>query len=97
MTAIFVSYNQAFNDEIVECFEELGVRGFTRWDGVLGRGSFDGEPHYGNHAWPVQNQAVLSMVDDSQVDSIMRSLKAKDEQYPDLGLRAFYWKVESWG
>ena len=35
MIAIFVSYNQAFNDEIVELLEQFGQRGFTRWDEVV--------------------------------------------------------------
>lgn len=94
MLAIFISYNQAYNDEIVEVLEQFSQRGFTRWDEVAGRGGIDGEPHYGNHAWPVLNQAVLTFVDDSIVDGVMQALHAKDEQYPDLGLRAFAWKVE---
>ncbi|MGM9753290.1 MAG: PG0541 family transporter-associated protein [Candidatus Cryptobacteroides sp.] len=95
MKAIFVTYNQAFNDEIVEVLEQNGQRGFTRWNEVLGRGGVDGEPHYGNHAWPVYNQAVLSMLEDDKVASILAGLKEKDEQYPDLGLRAYVWDIEN--
>ena len=94
MKAIFVSYNQAFNDEIVECLEKNGQRGFSRWDEVMGRGSEDGEPHYGSHAWPVMNQAVLTMVEDSAVDAILAGLRQKDVDYPDLCLRAFVWNIE---
>lgn len=94
MKAIFVSYNQAFNDEIVECLEKNGQRGFSRWDEVMGRGSEDGEPHYGSHAWPVLNQSVLSVVEDDKVDQILRDLKGKDERHPELGLRAFVWNIE---
>ena len=31
MKALFISYNQAFNEEIVEVLEAHGQRGFTRW------------------------------------------------------------------
>jgi len=95
MKAIFISFNQAYNDEIVEVLEAHGQRGFTRWDDIMGRGSKDGEPHYGDHAWPTMNVAVLSMVDDDKLAPIMDDLKKKDDQTPELGLRAFVWGIES--
>ncbi|WP_418916993.1 PG0541 family transporter-associated protein, partial [Alistipes communis] len=52
MKAVFVSYNQALTDPMQEILDDLGVRGFTKWELTMGRGSFDGEPHYGTHAWP---------------------------------------------
>ena len=94
MKAIFISYGQAYNEEIVELLEEAGQRGFTSWEDIGGRGSETGIPHYGNHAWPSMNNAVLTIVEDSMVDTIMEKLRKKDEQYSDLGLRAFVWNIE---
>ena len=71
MKAIFIAFNQAYNDEIVDLLERHGQRGFTRWNDILGRGGVDGEPHYGNHAWPVQNMAILTVVEDEAVEPIM--------------------------
>ena len=93
MKAIFISFNQAYNDRIVDLLESLGQRGFTRWNDILGRGGVDGEPHYGSHAWPVQNMAVLTVVEDDLVRPIMDALRKTDEASPDLGLRAFVWDV----
>ena len=94
MKAIFISYNQAYYSEIVETLEALGVRGYTQWPGIRGRGSVDGEPHEGSHAWPTHNDAVLTMVDDDKVDPILDRMKALDEAAPALGLRCFVWKIE---
>lgn len=94
MKAIFIAYNQAYNEEIVEVLDTHGQRGFTRWQDIDGRGSVDGEPHYGNHAWPVQNHAILAFVSDDKVKAILDDLKAKDEETKDLGLRAFVWNAE---
>lgn len=94
MKAIFISYNQAFGEEIVEVLDSFGQRGFTRWDEIQGRGHVDGEPHYGNHAWPTMNVAILTVVEDSLVQPILDALKAKDEGAADLGLRAFTWNIE---
>lgn len=95
MKALFISYNQAYGEEIVEILESHGQRGFTRWEDIQGRGSVEGEPHIGSHAWPTMNVAVMSVVPDEKADPILTDLKAKDESAPDLGLRAFVWNIES--
>lgn len=95
MKAVFISYNQAYGEEIVEILDSLGQRGFTRWEDIEGRGSVDGEPHYGNHAWPTMNVAILTMVPDEMVSPLLSELRAKDEQFSDLGLRAYAWNIEA--
>jgi len=95
MKAIFISYNQAYNEEIVEVLESVRQRGYTRWQDIQGKGGFNGIPHLGDHAWPEQNHAVLTMVKDEKVQPILDALRAKDEKSPDLGLRAFVWNIET--
>ena len=94
MKAIFVAYNQAYNEEIVEVLEANGQRGYTAWQDIQGKGSVDGIPHLGNHAWPEMNYALLTIVDDSKVQDILEDLMAKDAAYKDLGLRAYVWNIE---
>ena len=93
MKAIFIAFNQAYNDEIVELLERHGQRGFTRWNDILGRGGVDGEPHYGSHAWPVQNMAILTIVEDEMVAPILADIAETDHASQDLGLRAFVWDI----
>ena len=94
MKAIFIVYNQAFNEEVLELLEDYGQRGFTRWVDISGRGSGEGIPHMGNHAWPEMNHAVLTFVeDDHTARKILIALHDKDLESPDLGLRAFAWDV----
>jgi len=94
MKAIFIAYNQAYNEEITQLLEQFGQRGYTKWEDVGGRGSYDGEPHLGNHAWPMQNHAVLSVVPDDRVSDILSALRAADAESPKLGLRAYVLPVE---
>ena len=37
---------------------------------------------------------MLTFVDDEKVDSILNTLHEHDLQTPELGLRAFAWKIE---
>ena len=94
MKAIFVVYNQAYNQEIVEMLEGMGQRGYTVWQEIGGRGSVDGEPHLGNHAWPTQNHALLSVVEDALAPQIMQELRKTDTANKALGLRAYVLPVE---
>ena len=94
MKAIFISYNQAYNMEVVDILENLGCRGYTMWNDIAGRGSESGEPHLGSHAWPTMNNALLAFVPAEKVDEILNEIRLKDEETPALGIRAFVWNVE---
>ena len=94
MKAIFISYGQAYDQEIVQILEEAGQRGFTRWEDIGGRGTETGIPHYGNHTWPSMNNAILTIVEDSMVEPILEKVRLKDAEFQESGLRAFVWNIE---
>ena len=94
MKAIFIAYNQAFYEEIAEILEQNNTRGFTEWNEIKGRGSNTGEAHYGSHAWPTLNNAILTFVEDENANTILDALHKRDEEVPELGLRAFCWSIE---
>ena len=94
MKAIFIAYNQAYNQEIVELLESCGQRGYTVWEEIGGRGPETGEPHLGSHAWPTQNHDILTAVPDGMAPEIMERLRETDRDNPKLGLRAYVLPVE---
>ena len=95
MKAVFISYNQAFKDELLDIMLKAGVKGYTNWEEVTGRGSRGGDPHLGDHAWPTLNSAMMAMMEDNIAESFMKRLKALDEANPLMGLRAFSWTIDS--
>ena len=94
MKSVLITFDQAHYEQIISVLERLNCRGFTYVEKVQGRGSEKGEPHYGSHAWPAMNSAILSVVEDHRVDPLLEALKAMDEKKSQLGLRAFVWNVE---
>lgn len=94
MKTIFIAFDQAHYERIVEMLERSNCRGFTAWGQVTGRGSVDGEPHYGSHAWPSMASAILTVVEDSRVETVLARLRQFNDERPKLGLRAFVWNVE---
>jgi nitrogen regulatory protein PII len=94
MKAILITFDQAHYNNIIDALERLNCRGFTAWPLVSGRGSKDGEPHYGTHAWPSLASAIITVVDDSRADTVMQRLAELNNERPKLGLRAFLWTID---
>lgn len=94
MKTVFISYDQAHQENVLEALNDSNVRGYTFFEGVGGRGSKTGEPHLGTHAWPSMNSAILTVVEDTQVEPLLKRLHQLDVDNPLLGLRAFVWAVE---
>lgn len=94
MKAIFIAYDQAHHELVIDLLSRHNCRGFTAFGNVQGRGSASGEPHYGTHAWPSMAGAILTMVADHRAEAVMKALHELDETKPRLGLRAFQWTVE---
>ena len=94
MKSIMITFDQAYNERIVELLDRMNCRGFTRWEQVQGRGTKKGEPHYGSHAWPSMCSAIMTVVDDHKVQPLLDKLHEMDQETEMLGLRAFVWNVE---
>lgn len=94
MKSILITFDQAYYERIVDMLERNNCRGFTAWQEVQGRGSIKGEPHYGSHAWPSLASAIITVVEDNRVESVLKILREMDLATPKLGLRAFVWNIE---
>ncbi len=94
MKAIMISFDQAHYDSVIEALNNSLARGFTMFPSTQGRGSKTGDPHMGTHAWPSMCSSVITIVEDEKVEPLLNRLKALDESYEMLGLRAFVWDIE---
>ncbi|KAA6350800.1 hypothetical protein EZS27_001788 [termite gut metagenome] len=94
MKSILITFDQAHHEHVVALLDRMNCRGFTCLETVQGRGSKTGEPHYGSHAWPAMCSAIITVVDDNKIDSLLKSLEEMDKKSERLGLRAFVWNIE---
>ena len=94
MKAIMIIYNHALTEKVEYMLDKLEVRGFTQWENLQGRGSIDGDPHYGTHTWPEINTATIAVVEDDKVDIILEKVRKIDEINKEVGIRAFVWNIE---
>jgi nitrogen regulatory protein PII len=93
MKAIMIIYNQAHTEKIEYMLDKLGIKGYSLWENVQGRGSDTGVPHLGTHAWPEINKSVLTIVEDNQVDKVLEVVKKINAINEEVGIRAFVWDV----
>lgn len=94
MKTIFITYDRALQENVVEALDASNARGYTLLSDIGGRGTKTGDPHLGSHAWPTLNNAIFTVVEDQQVTPLLQRLHQLDTDNPLLGLRAFVWNVE---
>ena len=94
MKAIMMIYNQAHTERIEYLMDKLGIKGYSLWENVQGRGSNTGVPHLGTHAWPEINKSVLTIIADDLVDEVLATVRKIDSINEEVGIRAFVWDVE---
>ncbi|MBQ9418669.1 MAG: hypothetical protein IJU19_08840 [Bacteroidales bacterium] len=94
MKSVLIVFNQANTERVEYMLDMLGIRGFTFWENVQGRGHQDGDPHRGTHTWPEMNNAVMTVVDDGQVPALLEAVQKLDRRNEEVGIRAFVWTIE---
>lgn len=94
MKSVFIVFNQANTERVEYMLDMLGIRGFTFFENVQGRGTNGGEPRRGTHTWPEMNSAVITIVEDEKVTELLDTVKKLDLRNKEVGVRAFVWNIE---
>jgi nitrogen regulatory protein PII len=88
-----IIYNQAHTEKIEYMLEKLGIKGYTLWENVQGRGTNTGVPRLGTHTWPEINKSLLTIIEDDLVDTLLDKVKRIDAINEEVGIRAFVWEI----
>ena len=94
MKSVFIVFNQANTERIEFMLDELGIRGFTFFEQIQGRGTNDGEPRRGTHTWPEMNSAVMTVIPDERVEELLSNIRKLDARNTQVGVKAFVWNIE---
>lgn len=94
MKAVMIVFNQANSERVEFVFDSLGIRGYTWWSEVQGRGSETGDPRKGTHTWPEMNAAAMTIIPSDQVAGLLDAVRKLDEINKEVGVRAFVWTIE---
>ncbi len=94
MKSVFIVFNQANTERVEFMLDELGIRGFTFFEQIQGRGTNDGDPRRGTHTWPEMNSAVMTVVPDEKVGELLSAVRKLDHRNLEVGVKAFVWNIE---
>ncbi len=92
MKMMWIVYDVDMEEEVMEALEGAGVKVYTLWERVLGRGSRS-EPKFGTHAWPSWNRALMVALEDSEARRLWEALRDLCQR-PQGGIHAFVWSLE---
>ena len=94
LKSVMIVYNQANTERVEYLLDTLGVRGFTFFENVQGRGTNGGEPRRGTHAWQEMSSAMLCVVDEQMVETLLEGVEKLDARNKEVGVKAFVWAIE---
>ena len=84
--AVFIFYDRAIDEEVLDILTSCCVDNFTRWHDVSGVGSTG--PHLGDHVWPALNNVMMTVVAEEGKSEILQRIRRLQEDFPFTGLRA---------
>ena len=93
MKMVFITYNVAINDEVMEMLERHGVETYTRWEHVTGVGKSSG-PHLDTHVWPARNSAIATATTDEKARALLEAVREMRQSMSGEGVKAFLIPVE---
>lgn len=88
-----ICYNEAIDDEVVELLEQAGIKGYTKWTKVLGKGQTSG-PHLLSHIWPKANNVIATAVPEEVAATVLQDIRNLKSKVGKEGLKAFMWPIE---
>jgi len=93
MTLVFIAYNIAIHEEIMEILDKLDLKSYTRWEEVTGVGRQSG-PHLNTHVWPAKNSALAVVAGNDEAGLLMEEIRRLRKTAGKVGVKAFCWRVE---
>ena len=93
MKAVMIVYNQAHSEKVEYLLDKLGIKGYSLWENVQGRGTKTGVPHLGTHTWPEINKSLLAIIEDDLVEKVLHNVQKIDAINDEVGIRAFVWDI----
>jgi hypothetical protein len=83
---VFIIYDRAIDEEILGALSACCIDKYTRWHDASGVG--ESGPHLGDHIWPALNNVIMTVVESEKKYEILGKIKALQEEFPFVGLRA---------
>jgi len=93
MKLVMICYNEAIDNEVIELLEQAGVKGYTKWTKVQGKGKTSG-PHLITAIWPKANNVIAAAVPQEVADAILEKVRGMKTKLGKEGLKTFMLPID---
>ncbi|KPJ61783.1 MAG: hypothetical protein AMS15_05810 [Planctomycetes bacterium DG_23] len=93
MKLVFLVYNAAIDEDVVEVLAHLGIEEYTKWPRLTGKGKTSG-PHLDSPVWPGVNSALLIATDETKAQSLLEEVRSLKKKLAHEGIKAFLLPLE---
>ncbi len=93
MKMVFIMYNIAIDEEVMQILKHIGIEGYTRWERATGCGKTSG-PHLGTNVWPGVNSVLAVVVEKGKKDKLIEQIRVLRQKLGKEGIKAFVLPVE---
>jgi nitrogen regulatory protein PII len=93
MKMVFITYNVAMHDEVMELLRHHGLETYTRWEHVTGVGK-SGGPRLDTYVWPGRNSAIAVAATDENASALLEAVREMRQSMSGVGIKAFLMPVE---
>jgi hypothetical protein len=93
MKLVFLVYNAAIDEDVMEALERLGIEEYTKWPRLTGKGNSSG-PHLDSPVWPGVNSALLIATNDDKAGSLLKEVQSLKKKFSHEGIKAFLLPLE---
>ena len=93
MKGIFLVFNAAIEEEVMQALEKLGIEYYTKFPDLHGKGRHS-DPHLDTYIWPGTNHGLFMALEEIVVEKLLAEIKALKLQYAKEGIKVFVFPLE---
>ena len=90
---VMIAYNEAIDAEVMEVVRNCGLKNYTKFVSVYGKGTTSGT-HLGDDIWPGKNNALYVACEETEARQLFSCIKELRKQLGKEGIKAFSWNLE---
>lgn len=94
MKGIFLVFNAAIEEEVMQALEKLGIECYTKFPDLHGKGRHS-DPHLDTYIWPGTNHGLFMALEEEKKEELLAEIEALKLQYAKEGIKVFVFPLEA--
>jgi len=93
MKMVLIMYSMSIDEEVMESLKDVGVKEYTKWVGVHGKGTASGA-HLDSDIWPGANNVLGIALENDKVSEVLSKIRELRKKLGKEGVKGFIIPLE---